>query len=218
MEHTPIPPAELEILKQLKHIKTVFDVGARADTDFFEIWPKASFHLFEPNPVFYSELMQNVINTVDKLSGGADQRVFTQPFGLGDKVGEFYYNPLLQTFDQGEAWSVKDPYGLSKLFVNTLDNYVKENGVKRIDFLKIDTEGYDYKVLKGAKNTLKKCKYIQYEHWDNKKEFHRLLGKEFEMQYVGYRNVLCINRKLVKPDKIKSLVKFLEKGKYKELA
>ena len=39
-----------------------------------------------------------------------------------------------------------------------------EGYIKIIDFLKIDTEGYEYEVLKGAEEILFKIKLILFEH------------------------------------------------------
>ena len=50
---TPIPKEELELFKQLTELKVIFDVGAREDTDYLDIWPDSEHHLFEPNPQFY---------------------------------------------------------------------------------------------------------------------------------------------------------------------
>ena len=33
--------------------------------------------------------------------------------------------------------------------MDRLDNILRELGIKSVDILKIDTEGYDYKVIKG---------------------------------------------------------------------
>ena len=79
--------------------------------------------------------------------------------------------------------------------ITTLDWYIDKYNIKRIDFLKIDAEGYDFKVLKGGQKAIDLARYIQYEHWDNKEQFHQLLGKDFDMEYIGGRNVLC-KRKL----------------------
>lgn len=38
----------------------------------------------------------------------------------------------------------------------SIDSYVKDKKIDRIDFLKIDTDGYDFKVLKGAINSIQK--------------------------------------------------------------
>jgi hypothetical protein len=42
--------------------------------------------------------------------------------------------------------------------VITIDDFVKENNFPRVDFIKIDTEGYEAQILKGAKETIKKFK------------------------------------------------------------
>ena len=43
-----------------------------------------------------------------------------------------------------------------KVHTITLDSFVKKNKIKSIDILKIDIEGSEYELLKGAKNTLNK--------------------------------------------------------------
>jgi hypothetical protein len=40
----------------------------------------------------------------------------------------------------------------------TLDSFVKEYNVERVDFIKIDAEGSERETLKGAKETIKKFK------------------------------------------------------------
>ena len=45
----------------------------------------------------------------------------------------------------------------------TIDNYMKIKNISKIDFLKIDTEGYEYEIVK-ALNNLKNIKLILFEH------------------------------------------------------
>lgn len=45
-----------------------------------------------------------------------------------------------------------------------LDNFIISNNIKSIDLLKIDTEGYEYNVLRGALKSLHRIKYIYFEH------------------------------------------------------
>ena len=45
-----------------------------------------------------------------------------------------------------------------------LDDFVKENTINHIGFMKIDTEGYEFEVLKGAKNIINNVNFILFEH------------------------------------------------------
>ena len=42
----------------------------------------------------------------------------------------------------------------------TLDEYLREKGINKVDFIKIDVDGYEYRVLQGAINALKIFKPI----------------------------------------------------------
>ena len=55
----------------------------------------------------------------------------------------------------------------------TLDSYCEKNNIDSVEFIKIDTDGYDIDVLQGAINTIKKTKYIQIEY-DIFYLFHKL--------------------------------------------
>ena len=49
--------------------------------------------------------------------------------------------------------------------ITSLSQIILNNNINRIDVLKIDTEGYEYNVLKGIKlNDFKKINYIYFEH------------------------------------------------------
>ena len=50
----------------------------------------------------------------------------------------------------------------------SLSNYINKKNINKIDFIKIDTEGYEYYVLKGLQNQFRKTKLILFEHhYDN---------------------------------------------------
>lgn len=49
-----------------------------------------------------------------------------------------------------------------------MDNFFKKNKVLSVDLIKIDTEGYEYSVLKGLTENFHKVKFIIFEHhYDN---------------------------------------------------
>lgn len=177
-EHTKIPQDELEIFKSLPDIKVVFDVGARADTEYLDLKPDIELHAFEPNPKFFAQLKESVGDRVAHLNN----------FALGDVPGVAAYNESRQGFIGGEEGAILTG---ELLPVRTLDGYVAENNIEHIDFLKIDTEGYDFRVLLGGMRTIPKCRYIQHEHWNDLRRFHMLLGQQFKMEYIGHRNVFC---------------------------
>lgn len=206
MGHTLIPPEELDVFTKLEDIQVVVDVGARADTDYMRLKPHIELHAFEPHPEFFLEL---------KEAMGERENVYLNDYGLGDEEGDFPYNDGVQGFVGGEA-PVSE--GARMLTVKTLDWYIQEKGITRIDFLKIDVEGYDFKVLLGGKKALKMTKYLQYEHWDDKEQFHKLLEKDFDMEYVGYRNVLCMSKKLVPKKTRSALSGYLKVMGYRHLA
>ena len=60
----------------------------------------------------------------------------------------------------------KDHKFFKKLQVKifTLDYFIKKNKIDFIDLLKIDTEGYEYNILKGLKECSYKVKLIYFEH------------------------------------------------------
>ena len=89
IETTPLPKEELELFKQLKDLNVIFDVGARVDTDYIDLWPDSQHHLFEPNPEFFDELVKRVN---DK------HNVRVNKFGLGDKEETRGYQEGLQSF------------------------------------------------------------------------------------------------------------------------
>lgn len=112
-------------------------------------------------------------------------------YALGDKVGKFYYNEGHQAIENKvTSITVK---------VHTLDWYVQRNKIRKIDFLKMDVEGYELNVLKGGLETIKKCRYIQYETGTNDEEIEKILKKDFDLTYIGTRNMFCVRKGEEKP-------------------
>ena len=210
IEQTAIPKEELELFKQLKDLKVIFDVGARTDTDYLGLWPESQHHLFEPNPEFAKELREKV---KDKPN------VFVNEFGLGDKKTEEGYQTGLQSFI--DSLAINNPNVTKDLIlsIKSLDDYIRERELGRIDFLKIDTEGYELKILLGAMNWYHVIKYIQYEHWgkSNNLMIRGLLSEHFDAFDVGYRNVFCINRNLVDSTERQRLATYIVDNKLEEL-
>ena len=202
-EHTPIPSAELELFKFISpDIDVVVDVGARTDIDYKLIKPSLTCHLFEPEPEFFSTL-------AGKCEGLENMHL--NNYGLSDEEGFFHYNDGIQSF-RGHN---KDD---RTMLVRTLDMYIRENNIDKIDFLKMDTEGWDLKVLMGCIDHWSKIKYLQYEHWNDDQRYRKVLGQDFDCEYTGYRNGFAINKALVSQERRDEVIKYIRDNKMGELA
>ena len=179
--HTAIPEEELEVFASLKNVRVVFDVGTRDDVDYLLIKPKIKLHCFEPNPIFFEQLKNNV---------GNRKNVYLNNWGAGDIEGEYFYDDVAQMI----RYDGNDKCIFSrKVLVKRLDKYIKDNNIKKIDFLKIDVEGYEYKALLGMKDYLKICRYIQLE--GNNDDTKRLLDQNgFTYYYIGYSNSIAVRK------------------------
>ena len=66
-----------------------------------------------------------------------------------------------------------------KVKVERLDNILNSLKIQHVDILKIDTEGYDFNVIKGLGEHIKNIKYIYFEH-----HFHNMLIKDYTLSNI----------------------------------
>lgn len=138
------------------NLQIVFDVGANEGQTYRWVkhhQPGAKLYCFEPVRSTYEKL----IGTYKNDSGA----VFEQ-MALGDRAGEQRiklfsdYSVLnsLRTDLMNHDENAKEEI----IRIDTLDAYCVRHEIKQIDLLKIDTEGYELSVLKGAENMLNQRK------------------------------------------------------------
>jgi FkbM family methyltransferase len=107
-------------------------------------------HCFEPSPMTYEKLVQNTKNY---------NSIYTNSLALGQTSGEKAFlensqNNMSSFLKPGEhCWG--EIVGETLVEMSTLDRYCEKNRMESIDVLKIDTQGYDFEVLKGAPFLLK---------------------------------------------------------------
>ena len=99
-----------------------------------------------------------------------DQRVKLLKYGLSDKDdSEFIFLPghrhVLSSFYLQDCFK-DDDVEIKKIPCKKLDTLALELSLNKIDYLKVDTEGAEYKILCGAKDLLeqKKITFIQFEY------------------------------------------------------
>ena len=84
---------------------------------------------------------------------------------------------------------IKDSYSVE---LNTLKEQMTKNNLEIVDLLKIDTEGYEFEVIKGLKKKIRKVNFIYFEH-----HFDQMILKNYTLRDVhkyleneGFKKIL----------------------------
>lgn len=151
----------------LPHCSVVFDVGANVG-DWTALALRINSHLtihcFEPSCATYQRLLART-----------PSQVICNNFGLSSRVEErtlFVFenhsgcNSLYRRQGLEDGWGLATQKREETIHLETIDDYCQIHGVQAIDFLKVDVEGHELEVFKGAKGMLSRgtIKYIQFEY------------------------------------------------------
>ena len=182
-------------IKKIGNQLVIFDVGAN-NGDFTKLIIEsgvsiAAIYAFEPHP-----------NTFVRLEKNLASNNFVRPIQLAlssHKGNDFLYDRL-DFKGLGSAHASLSDSIFSQVYKTertkvmikkeTLDNFCEENSISNIDFLKIDTEGNEFEVLKGSSKMLnnRKIKVIQFEFTQLNstigiffKQFYDLLSEHYDL-------------------------------------
>lgn len=162
-----------------RKFKTVVDVGIQTNLSYPNINHNIHYHLFEPNSEFTRILKE-------KLATLKNNNIILNEYGLSDNSADncIYYDKS-QSFEIN-PYLKQDTQSGHKYSLRTLDDYVKNSGITKIDFLKIDTEGFDYKVIMGGLNSINNniISYIQFEYWTGVTKFVDILHNNFNLYLI----------------------------------
>ena len=130
----------------------IFDVGANygQTIDNFEfVFNNYKINSFEPSPYVFKGLKNKVASKKD---------VQAWNYGLGSRTGFLTLNENSHRSMTSFLSIGKDGWGTIESQVQvpviTIDDFCKENNINHIDILKIDTQGFELEILKGAKSML----------------------------------------------------------------
>lgn len=194
-----------EYIKIIRPGFIVFDVGANAGelSMLFSHFTgkEGQVHAFEPTPSTFSRLqhMQQAARNKNIHINNIALSFNDQPIILHEYPEEYSgLNTAASRPLKEQGFSI-EPIATHSLPCTTIDNYCKKNGIDHIDLLKIDVEGFELNVLKGAENMLfqKKVKCIVFEFGPptfdmgfNKKDFVDFLESvnySVKNLYSGYK-------------------------------
>lgn len=173
------PTYDMQLHSIAKHIYNkdgflnMIDVGANiGDTAILTNIQNASYLLIEGEKSYANLIPTNISYnfqgaTIKDISmgGGHNNKlplyIIANTF-LGDDEKQNNYSISLQ---DGSGKLVDSKNINTNIQIQTLDSVVKQANFSP-NFIKIDTDGFDFKVLRGANNTLKTYKPVIFFEWD----------------------------------------------------
>jgi FkbM family methyltransferase len=179
----------------------VFDIGAnigQTTLAMLEVFQAPRIRSFEPSPATVKTLRR----AVEGRSG-----VSVEAIAFGDAVGRL---PFHVTADHSVNDSLLRPRWndggtVVEVPVATVDSYCETHGIAQIDLLKIDTQGYDLRVLHGARRMLGDrrvrlftCEVNQQALYHEQAQLRDLFafGDEVGYRLVGFYEQSYVNNEL----------------------
>jgi FkbM family methyltransferase len=123
---------------------TVFDVGANVGQSaktYRRLYPQAEIWSFEPFPATYKTLRGSL----------SDERFHPMALALSDQISKAELNVGAVSITNSLLRRESDTGKTIDIQTDTVDHFCSEHGISNIDILKVDVEGAEDRVFKGAK-------------------------------------------------------------------
>jgi FkbM family methyltransferase len=182
----------------------VLDIGAHHGeygNEVLKRFPSAIIHAFEPHP-----------RTFDALRTGADQRISLHAKAMGAAPGRAQLydrkgqdGSVYASLSEGSIRTLyKEDVIVYDVEVTTLDEFLETANLSRVDFMKVDTEGFEMDVFNGAARALAEGKVgiIQFE-FNSLHVARRLFLDDFVQRLPGHRLYRVLTDGMVALDKLK---------------
>ena len=191
-----------------KNLNTVLDVGAHHGETILNLinnFNIKKIYAFEASNINFLQLEKRLKNIVTKahivlVNNGVGEKERFQNIKQTEESSSSTYSDINEnsTYFKRKKFFL---YNKKKYFINkktrliTLNNFFDENKLKNVDYLKIDTEGYEFFVLKGFNKYIKNVKVIHFEH-----HYDNMLIKKYKFSDI---HNLLINNNFYNSFKIK---------------
>lgn len=158
-----------------------FDIGANRGeyTKMLRQYaPEAVITSFEPNPESARYIRE-------------DHKTKLEVVAVGDRVGYVVINFNIADDTQSSSYRKNENTVVTKVSQTSIDAHLKLHKIKHVDFIKIDTEGHELAVIKGAKESLQKQRIdlIQFEYGGTYKDARTTLKSIYKLLSKNY--IIC---------------------------
>lgn len=161
-QHGLVEPGETALVERifatigLQKKPVVYDIGA--NTGYYSLLAACKYHsqvvAFEPVPAHVACLAESA-----QLNNVAEHvRIFTCALGEHTSKEELYLSGTGSSLDSAFIGNPDAPH--TSVQVETLDTLIAHEGLTLPDFIKIDVEGHERKVLTGAHTLLTQTKPV----------------------------------------------------------
>jgi FkbM family methyltransferase len=153
--HDVLEPQQTELIKDLLPENGIFlDVGA--NIGYFSIVAAKMLGVgghvfaFEPVDATYRVLCKNIeLNGLNNFVTPINLACFSAP-------GEM---AMTQSEEPSKSYlSYSETANTEKVSMTTLDDFVEQRGISVVDCIKIDAEGSDFEIIRGARRTIERCR------------------------------------------------------------
>ena len=174
---------------------------------------KKNFFLIDPNPYIKDKIILDFkykfFNLAINNSRSKKILYFNEAFpAAGTSLKKYIFSDNMYNWSRKIFFiRKKDLFKKIKVKTQYLDDFVFKNKIKKIDILKLDTEGNELNIFRSGKKSLKNIKLICVEVMDNKKNItndkkiksiQKVLGNNFVLKYKKrifsvsiFSNIVC---------------------------
>jgi FkbM family methyltransferase len=184
-------PKLSRMVKLIGDAKSIFDVGANCGifaAMCAQKFPAATIHAFEPADGLQPILERNC--SAENIS------VHQLAVGERDELVTLYVHPDSQQANSLQPSAVEAFLDPARIATETIrcvavDSFVAEHSVTPIDVLKVDVQGWEGPVLRGAQEALSNVRYLFVEaSWLDPESVRQLLPAA---EHYGFKHVAVVN-------------------------